>query len=213
MPSHGKYVGAASTPFAEYKKQLGDRVGHNWRIPSTTGKRAIRHVVYDTNYWKSFIFARLAVALGDKTCLSLFGTQPESHRLLADHLTAEYPITTTGRGRTIEEWKERPIVPITTGSIASWATPSRRQCWEFNRRRARARNTREAKPATDGCHRQSAKCKGVGSHDDGEVGRLRASEELFPLAAIPTAARTGTRPPRLTACSCPKLSCYCRLCC
>jgi hypothetical protein len=84
MPSHGKYVEAASTPFAEYQKQLGDRVGHNWRIPSTTGKRAIRHVVYDTNYWKSFIFARLAVALGDKTCLSLFGTQPESHRLLAD---------------------------------------------------------------------------------------------------------------------------------
>jgi phage terminase large subunit GpA-like protein len=111
IPSHGRYVGASSLPFAEYKKQPGDRVGHNWRSPSTSGKRATRHVTYDTNYWKSFIFARLAVAMGDKSCLSLFGTQPESHRMLADHLTAEYPVTTTGRGRTVEEWKERPDHP------------------------------------------------------------------------------------------------------
>ncbi|QDU28050.1 Phage terminase large subunit (GpA) [Anatilimnocola aggregata] len=56
MPSHGRYVGAASVPFAEYKRQPGERVGHNWRIPSTYGKRACRHVTYDTNYWKTFCF-------------------------------------------------------------------------------------------------------------------------------------------------------------
>ena len=111
MPSHGRFVGASSVPFAEYRKQPGDRVGHNWRIPSMTGKRAVRHVLYDTNYWKSFLFARLAVAMGDKSCLSLFGTQPEKHQLLAEHWTAEYPVTTTGRGRTVEEWKQRPSSP------------------------------------------------------------------------------------------------------
>jgi phage terminase large subunit GpA-like protein len=111
MPSHGKYVGASSLPFAEYRKQPGDRVGHNWRIPSTTGKRAVRYVLFDTNYWKTFIFARLAVAMGDKSCLSLFGTQPELHQLLAEHWTAEYPVTRTGRGRTVEEWKQRPNHP------------------------------------------------------------------------------------------------------
>lgn len=108
MPSHGRFVGASSVPFSEYKRKPGDRVGHNWRVPNVRGKRAVRHVVFDTNYWKSFIHARLAVAMGDKGCLSLFGRDPFSHRLLAEHLTAEYRVRTEGRGRTVDEWKMRP---------------------------------------------------------------------------------------------------------
>jgi hypothetical protein len=77
-------------------------------MPNVQGKRAVRHVVYDTNYWKSFIYARLAVALGDRGCLSLFGDRPEQHRLFAEHLTAEYRVKTEGRGRTVDEWKQRP---------------------------------------------------------------------------------------------------------
>jgi len=107
MPSHGRYVGASSIPFSEYKRKRGDRVGLNWRIPVVTGRRAVRHVVFDTNYWKSFIQARLAVPMGDPGCLSLFGRQPERHRLLADHLTSEYRVKTEGRGRTVDEWKLR----------------------------------------------------------------------------------------------------------
>ncbi|MEW4531524.1 terminase gpA endonuclease subunit, partial [Maioricimonas sp. JC845] len=81
MPSHGRFVGASSIPFSEYKRKPGDRVGHNWRIPNVRGKRAVRHVLYDTNYWKSFVQARLAVAMGDPGCLSLFGQRAETHRL------------------------------------------------------------------------------------------------------------------------------------
>jgi hypothetical protein len=108
MPSHGRFVGASSQPFSEYKRKVGDRVGHNWRIPNVRGKRAIRHVVFDTNYWKSFVHARLATPMGDRGCLSLFGDKPEQHRLFADHLTAEYRVKTEGRGRTVDEWKLRP---------------------------------------------------------------------------------------------------------
>ena len=107
LPSHGRYVGASSIPFSEYKRKRGDRVGHNWRIPNVTGKRAVRHVLFDTNYWKSFVQARLAVPIGDPGCLSLHGRKPERHRLLADHLTAEYRVKTEGRGRTVDEWKLR----------------------------------------------------------------------------------------------------------
>jgi len=32
----------------------------------------------------------------------------ERHRLLADHLTAEYRVKTEGRGRIVDEWKIRP---------------------------------------------------------------------------------------------------------
>ena len=108
MPSHGRFVGASSQPFHEYRRRPGDRVGLNWRMPNVHGKRAVRHVVYDTNYWKSFCQARLAVPLGDRGCLSLFGDSPDMHRLFAEHLTAEYRVKTEGRGRTVDEWKWRP---------------------------------------------------------------------------------------------------------
>jgi phage terminase large subunit GpA-like protein len=107
-PSHGRYVGASSMPFAEYKRKRGDRVGHNWRIPNVHGKRAIRHVLYDTNYWKSFIHARMVAVMGDRGCLSLFGRDPVAHQLFAEHITAEYRVKTSGRGRTVDEWKLRP---------------------------------------------------------------------------------------------------------
>ncbi|MCK4340254.1 MAG: phage terminase large subunit family protein [Phycisphaerae bacterium] len=77
--------------------------------------RAVRHIVFDTNYWKSFTHARLAVPMGDPGCLSLFGrtgraggvSPADQHRLLAEHLTAEYRVKTEGRGRTVDEWKLR----------------------------------------------------------------------------------------------------------
>ena len=75
------------------------------------GKRAVRHALFDTNFWKSFVFARLAVAIADKGSLSLFGQKPEPHRLFAEHLVAEYRVRTEGRGRTVDEWKPRPNQP------------------------------------------------------------------------------------------------------
>jgi phage terminase large subunit GpA-like protein len=108
LPSHGRFVGASTIPFSEYKRRPGDRVGLNWRVPSIRGKRAIRHVIYDTNWWKSFTHARLGVAMGDRGCLSIFGDRPDTHRMFAEQVTAEYFIRTEGRGRTVDEWKLRP---------------------------------------------------------------------------------------------------------
>jgi len=45
-------------------------------VPNVAGKRVVRHVLFDTNYWKSFVHARLAVPMGDPSCLSLFGRNP-----------------------------------------------------------------------------------------------------------------------------------------
>jgi Terminase large subunit gpA, endonuclease domain len=111
LPSHGRFVGASSQPMADYKRKPGDRVGHNWRVPNVAGKRAVRHILYDTNHWKSFVHARLAVPMGDPGCLSLFGDNPKRHRMLADHLTAEHPVRVEGRGRVVDEWKQRADRP------------------------------------------------------------------------------------------------------
>lgn len=108
MPGHGRYIGASSRPMTEYRKQRGDRLGFNWLIPGISGKRAIRHVVFDTNFWKSFVHSRLAVPKGDSGTLTLFGKSPLQHQMFAEHLTAEYRIKTEGRGRTVDEWKIRP---------------------------------------------------------------------------------------------------------
>lgn len=107
MPSHGKGVTASSMPFRDYKTKKGDRVGLNWRVPAAPSTGSIRHVMYDTNYWKTFLHGRLAVAMGDAGCLSLFGSNPNAHRMLAEHLTAEYPVRTAGRDRELDEWKPR----------------------------------------------------------------------------------------------------------
>jgi hypothetical protein len=111
FPSHGQYVGASSFPFSNHKKQRGDRIGHHWRIPGTVGTRAIRHVLIDTNYWKTFVHARLGIPMGDPGCLSLFGHDPKRHRLLAEHLTAEYRVRTMAFARTVDEWKTRVSRP------------------------------------------------------------------------------------------------------
>ena len=111
IPAHGRYVGASGRPFSEYRRKRGDRIGHHWRVPNVRGRRAVRHVLVDTNYWKSFVHARLATPMGDKGCLSLFGDGGEAHRLLADHLTAEYRVRTEARGRVVDEWKVRAGSP------------------------------------------------------------------------------------------------------
>ena len=93
---------------SEYKRMVGDRVGHNWRMLNIRGKRAVRHVVFDTNYWKSFVASRLLTPMGDRGNLSLWGRETERHMLFAEHLTAEYRVKTEGRGRKVDEWKMRP---------------------------------------------------------------------------------------------------------
>lgn len=107
MPSHGHFVGASSKPMSEYKKKSGEKLGLEWYIPNANG-RAIRHVVWNTNYWKSFVMARFAVSMGDNGCFSLYGTSPMIHEMYSEHMTAEYSVRVQGRGRIVDEWRIRP---------------------------------------------------------------------------------------------------------
>lgn len=107
LPAHGRYVGASSKPMREYPRRPGERHGLNWLLPAV-GARGIRHVIFDSNYWKSFIMARLLTAPGDPGALMLYGREPARHELLSRHLTAEYRIRTSGRNREVDEWKLRP---------------------------------------------------------------------------------------------------------
>lgn len=113
LPSHGRFVGASSTPITQYALKPGEQRGHNWLIPSITGVRAVRHVVFDANFWKTFVHARLATPMGDRGALSLFGEYPATHRMLGDQLTADPDQDLRARahrGR-MEEQAEQPRQP------------------------------------------------------------------------------------------------------
>lgn len=110
LPSHGRGITASMVPISSYVQKPGEQIGNNWQIRQGE-KRSIRHITYDTNFWKSFVLARFSVAMGDRGALTLFGEKPHEHKLLADHLTAEYRVRTEGRGRVVDEWKLRPDRP------------------------------------------------------------------------------------------------------
>lgn len=111
MPSHGKYIGASSLPLNDGKPKPGELRGLHWKVPPLSPGKLTRHVTFDANYWKSFSHKRFAVAVGDKGCLSLYKASPAKHRMFGEHMTAESRVQTIGRGRKVDEWKERPGRP------------------------------------------------------------------------------------------------------
>lgn len=111
LPSHGRFVGATSKPISQFQKKPGEQYGDEWLISRVANERGIRHIVFDTNYWKSFIHARLAIPMGSRGGLSLFGSSPAEHRMFADHQVAEGVTRVKAKGREVDEWKEKPARP------------------------------------------------------------------------------------------------------
>lgn len=106
LPSIGKGIDASSLPMDSWSKKQGERIGAGWRVrPATLGSGRGRHVLIDTNYWKSRVVERLTAPLGSSNCLMLPGSRSHAHQLLADHLASEYSVPVTGRGRTVNVWQ------------------------------------------------------------------------------------------------------------
>lgn len=98
-------VGPITTVLAGHRDQAGELAAFYHSAADTLRRDgAGAKVVKNTSRLRTFCEG----AVGDKGCLSLFGDNPERHRLFAEHITAEYRIKTAGRGRTVDEWKLRP---------------------------------------------------------------------------------------------------------
>jgi hypothetical protein len=107
MPSRGRFVGASSVPFSQYLRKPGEQHGLNWIVRRGT-RNAVRHVVYDANWWKSFVAQRLASERGDRGAMMLFGREADEHRMLGEHATAERAVSVEAKGRRVQEWKAIP---------------------------------------------------------------------------------------------------------
>lgn len=107
LPSKGQSFHAGSKhATGEGKTNPGDKRGYHWALPAAREERGVKLLLYDTNPWKSFVHARLATPVGSPGCMSLFGDDPATHRLFADHLLAETcsRATSEATGRTVDEW-------------------------------------------------------------------------------------------------------------
>lgn len=111
MPVKGMGIRAGRQPMHEWPVKKGERVGQGYRIRATVEDRVVRHILVDSNFWKTFLQYRLAAAMGGDGCLVLWGTKALEHRLLAQHLTSETATRTEGWGRTLLEWELKPHRP------------------------------------------------------------------------------------------------------
>jgi hypothetical protein len=108
IPFHGRGVSAKQPSLAERKKKVGERSGAEWFMPATRGTKTPRHVIADTNTVKNILAQRLTIEPTARSAWTLFQSSIAGHRMVADHLSAEYPIATEGRGRKLHEWIEIP---------------------------------------------------------------------------------------------------------
>lgn len=102
MPSHGRFVGASSSTISDKRPDRGERVGANWRT-STIGR--LRHLLYDTNAWKTFVAGRLRLPVGDPQSLTI---HEGSHQMLSEHLASEVPVRVESKSRVVDEWRLIP---------------------------------------------------------------------------------------------------------
>jgi len=107
LPSFGRGITAKRQPISEYKRRPGERKGVEWIIrPSQSDKQP--HIMFDTNYWKTFVHKRLNLASNDYGSIHLYKASPSTHRMLGDHLAAERPTMSTSNGRTVQEFDPIP---------------------------------------------------------------------------------------------------------
>ena len=115
MPSKGVGIKAGTKPMSSYRRRPGERHGHHWYVPNVSKTSEFRHVQIDTNYWKSFVHARLMSAPGDRGALTIFGepkAQRAEHRLFAEHIAGSESWTLTeGHGRIVQEWSVKSSRP------------------------------------------------------------------------------------------------------
>ena len=136
-PSKGMGIGAKRNPLVDpqIKPKSRESVDGQWKFAKT--KARVFLLLYDTNYWKSKVNAGLRLPPGTSGSIHLhkLGTS-QSHRMIAEQLTAERPDRVEANGRTVDEWalvpgRDNHFLDCLTGSAvlahASGAKfPSRR---------------------------------------------------------------------------------------
>lgn len=107
IPTHGRFYGARSVPMAEQPLKAGERLGDHWKRKPPAPRHRFPYVLFDANYWKTWVAERLVTPPDKPGSLLINGRRAADHRMLADHLTAEKVTAVSANGRTVDEWEIR----------------------------------------------------------------------------------------------------------
>lgn len=110
LPTHGRFYGAKTRPMNDSPPKQGERRGWSW-YSDVCPQRKQRRAFIDVNAWKTRMHSLMGVPMGGAGCISLFGDQPEAHKMFADHLAAEFPVRVTANNRSVTEWQVKPHRP------------------------------------------------------------------------------------------------------
>ncbi len=102
LPTHGRFVGASGQTISDKAPDKGERIGSNWRT-STINRQ--RHVLFDTNAWKTFLAGRIRLPVGDPQGFTIHDGQ---HEMLAEQLASEVPTRVESPRRVVDEWRLIP---------------------------------------------------------------------------------------------------------
>lgn len=112
IPCFGRGITPTQAPIESWKKVDGERRGLKLVIRPTKGGG--RHLLADTNYWKTFIHNRLSTAIGDPGALCLpkpTKREANGNRMLAEHCRAEARTRVTTDERSGDVYKLPPSKP------------------------------------------------------------------------------------------------------
>jgi hypothetical protein len=107
-PVLGTFIGAKNKPMAQWKTDKGRRKLYYHCCEEKIQGRRLRAVMVDSNFWKGEIHTRLALNPNDEGSISLYGKDPEEHRLLAEHLNAETVTLVSSGENEVFEFSPRP---------------------------------------------------------------------------------------------------------
>lgn len=107
--SKGYAIGAKHTrAIAEGRRKPGERIGLNWRMtdPIRSGI-GTREVMFDSNFWKTWVAARFRTEVGATGSLEICGESPADirrHASMFRQFEAEESVLVEAKGRRVEEW-------------------------------------------------------------------------------------------------------------
>jgi len=116
-PSMGMYIGATSKPWQKLKSEKRDRKGVHAKLtpPKEPGAKEL---LYDTNFWKSFVADRLTCGTESPKAITLFDAEPHEHRMVAEHFAYEEPVRCIGKaGNEVIEWKQNRLGGTTENDL------------------------------------------------------------------------------------------------
>ncbi len=103
LPTKGVSIRAARSPMRAWAKRPGRLFG--WHvIDEKTERSALRTLLVDVNYWKTKVHEALALTPGEAGSLSLYGSDRDAHRMLAEHLAAEVARLVEYASNRVVEW-------------------------------------------------------------------------------------------------------------